>query len=258
MDYRSLHHFSRKSLKGHYRKALCASWAMPLLWSLYRLIPVGLAGLLLVRGDPAVLREGGWLWLSFLVLWSLFCMGMMLPVRCAVWKRFGTWLGMTRMRTCFGTVREYCRAAWILGLAGILQLAAALPVTAAALLTIRLLQEGSRQPHAGWYLFGAVQAAAVFFWTGLFAVRLRVSLFAVPLLCTEFPQDGAFTIIRRSFRLLDGQHPAFWSIVLCYLPAMLAVLPMPFLLPRLYADLTLFLQLRIRESSGKEGKVCLI
>ena len=251
MNYRALHHFSRVSLKGHYAASLRASWFLPFLWLLYKLLPVGLAGLLLVRGNPAFPWNGGWLWTSFLVLWTLFCMGLMLPVRCAVWKRFGAWLGLTRMKTCFRTVREYCRAARVLGLAGLLHLLAALPVTAAGCLAFRLLQECTRQSDAGWYLFGAVQAFAAMFWTGLFAVRLRVSLSAVPLLCTEFPYDSAFSVIRRSCRLLEGHHPDFWSIVLCYLPAMLAVLPMPFLLPRLYADLTLFLQLRIREMSQK-------
>jgi hypothetical protein len=55
---------------------------------------------------------------------------------------------------------------------------------------------------------------------------------------------------------MRGQHPAFWAVLLCYLPAMVTVLPMPFLLPRLYADLTLFLQLRIRETSPEGGILC--
>ena len=101
-----------------------------------------------------------------------------------------------------------------------------------------------------------MQAITLLFWTALLAVHLRVSLSAVPLLCTEFPHESAFSIIRRSFRLMEGHHMDYWSIVLCYLPAMLTILPILFLLPRLYADMTLFLQLRIRELSQNGGEPC--
>ncbi len=256
MDYRSLHHFSRQSLKGHYFRALRAAWTLPFLRLLYRLLPVGFGWLLLIRGDLTDLWDGGWLWIAYLMLWGLFWEGLMLPVRCAVWKHFGAWLGLTRMQTCFRTAQEYARAAWILGLAGLLHLLAALPVTAAGFMALWLLRESTFLAHAGWHLFGAVQAITVLFWSVLFALRMRVSLSAVPLLCTECPQDGAFSVIRRSMRLLDGHHFDYWSIVLCYLPAMVLILPMPFLLPRLYADLTLFLQLRIREMSDQGGSLC--
>ena len=256
MDYRSLHHFSRKSLKGHYGRALRAAWLLLLLRALYRLIPAGLAALLFVRGDRNGLWDDGWLWAGFLLLWMLFWEGLMLPVRCALWKRFGAWLGLTPMRTCFRNTREYAHAAHIMGLAGSLHLLCVLAVTAAGAAALWFLRESTFLAQAGWYLFGAVQAITVLFWLMLFTVRLRVSLSAVPLLCTEFPHEGAVSIIRRSFGLMEGHHADYWSIVLCYLPAMLTVLPMLFLLPRLYADLTLFLQLRIREISQNGGEPC--
>ena len=254
MDYHALHYFSRKALKKRYFRALRATWFLTGLWLLYRLLPVGMVGLLLVRGGS--LREHHGLWLIFLTGWTLFCMGMMLPVRCAVWKRFGAWLGLTDMRTCFPGLREYCRAAKILGLAGSLHLLAALPAALSGYLAIRLIGAGSQHLHAGWYLFWAVQCLAALFWLVLSAIRLRVDLFAVPVLCMECPQESAFSVIRHSFRLMQGQHWAFWSVVLCYLPAMVTILPVPFLLPRLYADLTLFLQLRIREASSEGGILC--
>lgn len=256
MDYRSLHHFSRKSLKGRYGRALRAAWLLLLLRLLYRLLPAGLAGLLLLRGDLNDIWDGGWLWAGFLLLWMLFWEGLILPVRCAVWKRFGAWLRLTSMRTCFRSTPEYVRAARIVGLAGLLHLLSILPVTAAGLAALWLLRESTFLAHAGWYLFGAVQAITLLFWTALLAVHLRVSLSAVPLLCTEFPHESAFSIIRRSFRLMEGHHMDYWSIVLCYLPAMLTILPILFLLPRLYADMTLFLQLRIRELSQNGGEPC--
>jgi hypothetical protein len=249
LDYRSLHHFSRRSLKGRYFRALKLSWFLLLLRLLYRLLPAGLAVLLAARGG----LPGGWLWGSFLLLWMLFWEGMMLPVRCAVWKHFGAWLGLTSMRICFRNVREYAFAARVLGLAGLLRLLGVLPMTAAGMTAILLLRAGAGHPDAGWYLFWAVQAFAVMLWAAFLTVRLRVSLSAVPLLCTESPQGCAVSVIRQSFRLTEGQHAAIWSIVLCYLPAMLTVVPMLFLLPRLYADMTLFLQLRIRELSQNGG-----
>ena len=245
MDYRALHHFSRASLKGRYAASLRTAWLTAGLWLLQRLVPAGLAGLLLIRGGT--LRDGGWLWVSFLLLWGVFCFGMLLPVRCAVWSRFGSWLGMSRMHICFPRLRSYLRAARIVGTADLLQTLAWLPSVVTGWLTMLLLLESTSRPDAGATLFWAVQAFSLCFWTTLFAVRLRVSLCAVPMLCTECPDDGAMSVMRRSVRLLHGHHREFWSILLCYAPAMAVFLPMIFLLPGLYADMTLFLQLRIRE-----------
>lgn len=255
MEFRSLHHFSRQSLKGRYFRALRASWFLGMLRLLYRFLPAGLAGLLIVRGNLTSLC-GGWLWMSFLLLWTLFWEALLFPVRCALWRRFGAWLGLTAMRTCFRSVREYARAARLLLLAGLVRLTAVLPLTAAGVTAFRLLQKSTAVPQAGWYLFSAVQAAAVMFWAAVLYLRLTVSLLPMPVLCTEFPQESAATLIRRSFRLMAGHHRDVWSITLCYLPALVTLLPMPFLLPRLYADLTLFLQVRIRESAQNGGLSC--
>ncbi len=245
MDYCSLHLFSRRSLKGHYAASLRASWTTAGLLLLCRLVPAGLAALLLVRGTDY--QKNSLLWGSFLLLWELFSFGMLLPVRCAVWSRFGAWLGLCRMRTCFSRLRGYLRAVRIVGTADLLRALAWLPPTASALLTVVCLRESVQGLSAEIRLFWAAQGIALCFWTSFFAVRLQVGLCAVPLLCTQFPQEGTAAVLRRSLRLLRGHHREYWSILLCYAPAAVIFLPMPFLLPWMFADMTLFLQLRIRE-----------
>ena len=255
MDYRSLHRFSRASLKGNYTAALRSSWLVPGLYALYRFIPPALGGLLILRGSmaPDELWHGGWLWGTFTALWTLFCLGLLLPARCGVWQWFGARLGLTRERTCFATVRSYLHAAYVLGMAGLLRFFAALPIVGAGALGLIALQESIVRSDAEMWLFAAVQAFAGMFWAVLLGLRLRVSLSAVPVLVTEEPEAPPFSVIRRSFRLMRGQHRTYCTIWLCHLPAMLTVVLIPFVLPRLYADLTLFYQIRLRELQAEEG-----
>ena len=53
---------------------------------------------------------------------------------------------------------------------------------------------------------------------------------------------------------MNGYHGRFWGVVLPYLPAALPGVTVPFLLPRLTTDLTLFLKLRIREYAQLQPK----
>ena len=252
MDYRSLHHFSRKSLKGRYGRALRASWFLLLLRLLYRLLPAGLAGLLLLRGDLNDIWNGGWLWACFLLLWMLFWEGLILPVRCAVWKRFGAWLGLTSLADCFRDARSYLHTAWVCTAAAALKAAAAFLPVAAGMLCVMAFRESTVQQEGGIWLFAAVQAFLAMLWTGIYGIRLSVALFPVPFLCTEMPDAGAVRVIRRSMQLMQGHHRTFWLIVLRYLPAMLTVVPITLLLPYLDCELMLFLQLRLRETNTKE------
>ena len=258
MDYRSLHRFSRASLKGNYAAALRSSWLVPGLYALYRLIPPALGGLLILRGTmtPEGLWRGGWLWITFTALWTVFCLGLMLPARCGVWQWFGARLGLTQDCTCFPTVKSYFRAACVLGTAGLLRFLAALPIVGAGFLGLTALRESMNRLDAGMWLFAAVQAFAGMLWAVFLGARLHVSLSAVPVLVTEYPEASPFAIIRQSMRLMRGQHRTYGCIWLCHLPAMLTVILIPFVLPGLYADLTLFYQIRLREMQEEGGVPC--
>lgn len=249
MDYRELYRFSRASLKGHYTAAMRTSWLMPSLYAMYKLVPAGLAGLLVMRGTmlPAAFWQGGWLWMTFLTLWMLFCAGLMLPVQCAVWSWFGGMLGLSPRRRCFVRVRDYARAAWVMGAAEGLRILAALPVAAAGVLALAALRESTYGENSALWLFAAAQALAAMLWTGVYYIRLRVSLTAVPVLFLRAPRQGAFSHIRTAIRMMDGHHRELWRIWLGYLPMMIAVLPIPFVLPCLYTNTALFWQVRIRE-----------
>lgn len=249
MDYRELHRFSRTSLKGHYAAAMRTSWLMPSLHALYKLIPAGLAGLLVLRGTmpPAAFWRGGWLWMTFLALWMLFCGGLMLPVQCAVWSWFGSMLGLSPCRRCFSRIRDYARAAWVMGLAEGLRILAALPVAASGVFALVSLRESVHSEHGALWLFAAVQAVAAMLWTSVYYLRLRVSLTAVPVLFLRAPKRSAFSHIRTAICMMDGHHRELWAIWLGYLPMLLTILPIPFVLPYLYTNTALFWQVRIRE-----------
>lgn len=249
MDLRQLHRFSHRALKGHYAAAWRASWLQAGILLMRRLIPVGLALLLMVRGSMEARQvwTGGWVWIVFCILWELFCAGLLLPVRCGVSNWYGTRLGLTRRRTCFRRVRGYFRAARNLAAAELLCTLAALLPVAAGTLGFLALRESLHHPDGGMWLFAAVQAFAVMLWTGVFCIRFRAGMSAVPMLCTELPEAGIVTILRRSQKMLQGG--TFWTLKLFRLPAMAACVPMLFLLPYFDCELNLFLQLRLRETA---------
>ena len=259
MDYRSLHRYSRHARRGHYAAVWRTVWLDGGLWLLQRAVPPGLMGLLLVRGDLPDLWRTGWLWMGFLALWELFCFGMRLPVRCAACNLLGERLGMTRRRRCFGTVRAYLRAARIVGAADLLSVLTALPLAAACVIGAVCLRESLVPDASPFWLFGAVQSFAAAVWTEVMRIRIRISLLPVPMLCVHCPDPGAFAILRRSFALMQGSHRTFWGIVLYYLPAVAAVLPVVFVLPALRCDLLLFWHLRdleTRRDAAKGGLLC--
>ena len=196
MDYRELHRFSRASLKGHYAAALRTAWLLPGLHLLYKLLPAGLAGLLMLRGvmTAEMLWRGNPLWMLFAELWALFCAGLLLPVRCGVWSWFSEQLGLSRRFICFRDGKRYLYAAFVLSCTGMVQFLAALPMTAAGLLGAAALRKSLDDTDAGRWLLLAALAFTGMVWMAAGYLHLRVSLSAVPVLMTEFPEDPAFIL----------------------------------------------------------------
>lgn len=246
--FRELHHFSRKALKGHYGTA----WAAVMLELILRLsgwlAPAVLAAICIQRGTltPAALFTGR-LWMLFMLLWGLLVFSLRLPVQCGLrsWLTHLTELERPDQPRCFfPTAGSYLHALYFFGTVELIRSLAALPFLLCCTATLLLLQHSSGIPEGGLWLFAAVQGLAAVFWAGWFYLRCSVSLSAVPFLYLNDPHRGVLRSIRDSRRMLSGHHHRLLAVVIPYAAAFPAEL---FLLPCLMTDLTLFLQLRIRE-----------
>lgn len=250
---RELHHFSRKSLKGHYAKAFGAAMLLLGVWLVLKLVPVFLAGVLLLNGT---LTPGGLffgrkrMWVLFMAMWELLTFCMLLPVRCGTrsWFSHLTELEQPEQeRQFFRNGKAYFRALWFFASVKFLRWLAAMPCAAACLLTAEAFRRSAALTEGGLWLFAAVQGIAAVFWAGWFYVRFCVSLSAVPYLFLENPKTGILQAVRTSGKMLSGRHAQLAALVVPYVPAAVPVVTIPFLLPCLLTDLTLYLQLRIRE-----------
>ena len=249
--YRELHRFSRKALQGHYGTA----WAAVMLGFLLRLggwlAPAVFAAVCIRRGifTPAALFTGR-LWALAAALWGLLVFCIRIPVQCGICSWFTSLTELERpgqSRCFFPTAGRYLHALYFFGTVALVRSLAALPFLLSCTGTLFLLRQSSGIPEGGLPLFAAVQGLAAVFWAGWLYVRFCMSLAAVPHLYLADPHRGVFRTIRDSRRMLSGHHRRLLAVVLPYAAASLPVVTVPFLLPCLKTDMTLFLQLRIRE-----------
>lgn len=251
--FRELHHFSRKSIKGHYAQACGTSFLLLGIWLILKLIPVLLAGVLLLNGSltPGGLFFGrGRLWVLFMALWSMVSFCILAPVKCGARSWFSHLVELEQPgqeRKFFRSARAYGRGLYFFGVVAVLRWLAALPFAAACLLTAEAFRQSAGLTEGGLWLFAAVQGIAAAFWAGRFYVRFCVSLAAVPYLFLENPKRSVLQAVRDSGNMLSGKYSQLAALVLPYVPAAVPVVTVPFLLPCLMTDVTLYLQLRIRE-----------
>ena len=249
--YRELHHFARKALRGRYPAAWVASM-LPLLLRFSGLLAPAMFGAYCIRKgvlQPAELFTGR-LWALTAALWGLLTFCIRIPVQCGTRSWFTSLTELERpgqARCFFPTAKRYFHALYFFGTVALVRFLAALPAAAACTGTLWLLRKSSGMPEGGLWLFAAVQGLAAVFWTVVWYLRFCVSLAAVPHLYLSDPHRGVLRTIRDSRRMLHGHCRRLIAVALPYAPAALPLVTIPFLLPCLVTDLTIFLQLRIRE-----------
>ena len=258
MYLQKLHAFTRQSLRGHYAAASRAALLCPGLRLGMRAIPVLLAGVCISAGGLAPLalfRQPGWCLLT--LFWGMTGFAVLLPVRCGVWSWFCDRLGLGhRVHFFFRDAGAYLRAFCFFGTAALLRWLALLPAASAAVFAAYAFRHGAMQEEGGLWLFAAVQGMAAAVWCLWAWLRFCLSMTALPVLYLAAPEEGIFSAIRRSQKMLRGHYCRLAGVLLRYLPAMLPVVTIPFVLPYLYADVILFLHLRMLEHASEvPGKV---
>jgi len=93
--------------------------------------------------------------------------------------------------------------------------------------------------------------AAGVFLLGLY-IYAAVSAAAAPFLFIMHPDTGAFSSVRMSRKLMKGRKSEFVKLILCYVPAMLPLVTIPFVLPRAVMSAALFIS---EEAEGGRAEV---
>ena len=130
------------------------------------------------------------------------------------------------------------------------------PCATLGILAYFALQKSMAMTESGILLFCAVQAITFLIWTVVFCIRFTVGLLAVPFLYLENPEISVFHAVRQSEKMLAGHHGTLFLLLLEYLPLMLPIVTIPFVLPKVVTEVTLFLQIRMKEYA-QEVSICL-
>ncbi len=260
MFFRELHEFSRNSLKGHYSGAFRTALLCPFMELITGIVPLILGAVLIARGTmtpKGILMGSHAMWALFGVLWGILSFSILLPIRCGVGSWFTALLGMEKQkRKYFATAGEFFHAVYFFGMVSFMKWLLLTPASVAGILAYFALQKSIAVTESGILLFGAVQAVTVFIWTILFCIRFTVGLSAVPFLYLENPEISVFHAVKQSERMLAGHHGKLFLLILRYVPIMLPIVTIPFVLPNIMTDIILFLQIRMKEYAQEES-VCL-
>lgn len=101
-------------------------------------------------------------------------------------------------------------------------------------------------------LFMAVHAGVMTLISLFIWLRARLALTAVPYLMILFPKISPIGLIIRSFRLMKGRRVMLVRIFIHYITPMLFIVTVPTLLPRLFAAVSLFVSISLREDEYLE------
>ena len=260
MFFRELREFSRKSLKGHYLSAFRTALLCPIVQTATKIVPLVLGAVLIARGtmtSQGILLGNNAMWVLFGILWGIMSFSILLPIRCGVWSWFTALLGMEKhKRKYFNTTGEFFHAVYFFGMVSLLRWLLLTPSAVSGILAYFALQKSTAVTESGILLFCAVQAITVLIWTVIFCIRFTVGLLAVPFLYLENPEISVFHAVKQSEKMLMGHHKRLYALLLGYLPLLLPIVTIPFVLPKIMTDVILFLQIRMKEYAQEE-LICL-
>lgn len=97
-----------------------------------------------------------------------------------------------------------------------------------------------------------VHAAVMTVISAFLWLRAKLAMLAVPLIMVQFPEKSAFEAVRYSFRLMRGRRAAFFRLLAVYLPPMMTIIAVPFLLPRLFSAAAVLIDIYIKEDEYLE------
>ncbi len=253
MNFRELHACAGRILHGGYRQVLRASLLYPSVWLVLWVSPCILAAVLIGAGilTPRALLLGSVpLWVLIAALWAVLRFCILLPIRCGTWSWFTGRSGLARAQerpVFFRNFRSYMQGVRYFSCIWLFRLGAALPCALGLLGADHAFRAGIGQPEGILELFLTAQCLCLAAAGAVYYADFCIGAAAVPFLFTEHPDGSPIAELRRSRSILRGHHAQLLRLLIGYLPAALPAVTIPFLLPRLMMEYTLFLQICIRE-----------
>lgn len=106
--------------------------------------------------------------------------------------------------------------------------------------------------HSAKELFMTAHAIVLTVVSIVMWLSLKLSLMAVPFLLVQFPKKSVFRVVRESIGFMSGRKSALVKLMAVYLPPMLTVAALPFLLPELMTAFSLSIDIYIKEDEYLE------
>lgn len=97
-----------------------------------------------------------------------------------------------------------------------------------------------------------VHAAVMTVISAFLWLRAKLAMLAVPFIMVHFTEKSAFEAVRYSLRLMRGRRGALLRLLAVYLPPMLTIIAVPFLLPRLFSAAAVLIDIYIKEDEYLE------
>lgn len=103
------------------------------------------------------------------------------------------------------------------------------------------------------HLFMSVHAAVLTILSLGLWLWAKLAMLAVPFLMIRFPGRSVFRAFRDSFSFMKDRRSTLLKIFMRYIPPMALIVTIPFLLPKLFAAVSLFISISLREDEYLEG-----
>lgn len=98
----------------------------------------------------------------------------------------------------------------------------------------------------------AVHASVMTIISAFLWLRAKLTMLAVPFILVYFPEKSAFEAVRSSFRLMRGRRGTLLKLLAVYLPPMLTIIAVPFLLPKLFSAAAVLIDISVKEDEYLE------
>lgn len=258
MNFRELHACTRRTLKGRYVRVLRTALLYPCAWLFFKICPCIFAWVLIERNSlsPRELFLGSVpLWILFSALWAVLRFCVLLPLQCGTFSWFTTLTGLERANNSnvyFRNARQFLNAMRYFLTVRLLHVLALLPFALGVLGACIAFRQSIGLTDGGLPLFLTAQCLCIAFLGGAFYIYFLIGSAAVPFFYLEHPNASPLAAVRRSQNVMHGSRFQLAMLLSGYGAAALPIVTIPFLLPYVMTDYTLFLQIRIREWEQSE------
>lgn len=238
---------SKELLRGKYGEGFVVSAVVVAVFLIFKTLDLMLAAAS-VYTDGLNLSEliagEGILETVFSIVRRAACFIVMVPLLTGgVWWFFQTASGMDggNILKIYSGLRLNIRAAAVYGVMWLWGFVSLIPTGLCWLGAYAVFEYACQGVNQAVMLFAAVQLlAAGVFLLGL-SVRTAAAVSAAPFIFIMHPDTGAFRSVRQSVKLMKGRKADFVKLMLCYVPAMLPLVTIPFVLPRAVMSAALFI-----------------